>query len=201
MKRIITYLIITLATAISAVAATPQQQLAAAAKKLAAAPSVTATFTMVTNGGRGGNARGTMQMAQKNCTVNAGGITLWYDGTTQWVYSVATQEVNISKPTLDDLLESNPFVLISNYASNFNVKSSGTNTAVLTPKNIQKSGIEKATVTFGANGWPAKIHIKFQNGSTIDVSVSKITIGKKLPASTFRFNPRLYPEAEIIDLR
>ena len=190
-----------IAVALGAFAATPQQQMATASKKLAAAPSVSATFTIVTNGGRGGQALGSMQMAKKACTISAGGMTMWYDGTTQWVYSVGTQEVNISKPQLEDLLESNPFVLISSYASHFNVASGGKNIAVLTPKNKQNSGIDKATVTFDANGWTAKISVKFQNGSTIDVAVSKITIGKALPASTFRFDPRKYPEADIIDLR
>ena len=190
-----------IAVALGAFAATPQQQMATASKKLAAAPSVSATFTIVTNGGRGGQALGSMQMAKEACTISAGGMTMWYDGTTQWVYSVGTQEVNISKPQLEDLLESNPFVLISSYASHFNVASGGKNIAVLTPKSKQNSGIDKATVTFDANGWTAKISVKFQNGSTIDVAVSKITIGKALPASTFRFDPRKYPEADIIDLR
>ena len=54
-----------IAVALGAFAATPQQLMATASKKLADAPSVSSTFTIVTNEGRGGQALGSMQMAKK----------------------------------------------------------------------------------------------------------------------------------------
>lgn len=190
-----------LSVAVSAMAATPQQLLAAAAKKLADAPSVSASFTMQTNGGRGGNARGTMLMARKACTVSAGGMTMWYDGATQWVYNVASEEVTVSKPELADLLESNPFVLISNYASHFKVSAGQGRCAILTPKDKSRSGIESAKVWFDAAGWPSRIQVQFQSDSSVDINVSKIAVGKALPASTFRFDPKKHPGVDVIDLR
>ncbi|MDE5929366.1 MAG: outer-membrane lipoprotein carrier protein LolA [Muribaculaceae bacterium] len=201
MKRIVIFIIMFAGLVAAAFAATPQQQLSAAAKKLSDAASVSATFTMKTNGGRGGQVRGSMQMARKACTVSAGGMTMWYDGTTQWVYSVASQEVTVTRPELADLLESNPFVLISGYASHFNVSAGDGPCAVLTPKNKMSSGIESAKIWFDAAGWPSRIYVRFQSDSTIDVTVDKISVGKAMPASAFRFDAAKYPEADIIDLR
>ncbi len=181
-----------------ALAATPRELLAGAAEKLSKAASVSATFTMRTDNGQ---VRGSMQMAGRSFALTAGELSMWYDGKTQWVYSVTSGEVNVSVPDADELVESNPFMLLSGYQTRFNIASGGADTAVLTPKNKAVSDISKAVIMFGKNGWPHKITVTFGSGASAVVTIGSITMGKTLPAATFRFDPRKYPEAEIIDLR
>ena len=40
-------------------------------------------------------------------------LSLWFNGTTQWVYFKKTREVNISTPTADELAQTNPMMVVS----------------------------------------------------------------------------------------
>ena len=50
-----------------------------------------------------GSSRGTLVMSGKKFRVLASDIKCWYNGTTMWSYSPATDEVNITTPTAADL--------------------------------------------------------------------------------------------------
>ena len=50
-----------------------------------------------------GSSRGTLVMSGKKFRVLASDVKCWYNGTTMWSYSPATDEVNITTPTAADL--------------------------------------------------------------------------------------------------
>ena len=49
-------------------------------------------------------------------------LSLWFNGTTQWVYFKETHEVNITTPTADELAQTNPMIAISGYSSKFTLQ-------------------------------------------------------------------------------
>ncbi len=44
-----------------------------------------------------------------------GAMTVWFDGKTQWTANNNTREVNVTTPLEEEIFESNPFVVLSQY--------------------------------------------------------------------------------------
>jgi hypothetical protein len=79
-------------------------------------------------------------------------LSLWFNGTTQWVYFKKTREVNISTPTADELAQTNPMMVVSGYLSRFNSRLINQadvhyHTIEMLPKNEQEK-FEKLIVKF-----------------------------------------------------
>ena len=68
-----------------------------------AAGAVSASYSM-------GSSKGNIVMKGNQFRILANNIKSWYDGKTQWTYSSATQEVNISTPSANQLVMVNPFI-------------------------------------------------------------------------------------------
>lgn len=132
-------------------------------------------------------------------------LSTWYDGKTQWTYSPATNEVNISEPTLDELQQINPFVIIKSFRTGYK------NSLLKSPKgtySIQfisinpNASIRKAILTMDSQTYyPTKIVLTLDNGMQATIGVKNVKTGVNYPSSTFVFNKSKYPHAEIIDLR
>lgn len=130
----------------------------------------------------------------------------WYDGKTQWSYSSASNEVNITEPTPEELTEINPFVIISSLRKSYNstkVKSpAGFSKVMLTPKSSAHADIKKAEIVFNdKTSLPTQVILEMSTGSRINIIIKSIAKGNILPASTFIFNKKKLPGAEVIDLR
>lgn len=206
MKRISLYIICVLlavfAATPSASALTPQQILDKAAKEMTVAPSLSVKFT---TSGAYGNNNGSLTISGNKFQFAAGDISVWYNGKTQWALSRSAEEVSITEPTASELVESNPFTLISKHKQLFNAKltSSTKNVYVvnLTPKN-RHSQIRTATISIDARTFmPKSLDCTLSDNSKISVKVSSVSKGKALPASYFIFNPKAHPDLEVIDLR
>ena len=66
-------------------------------------------------------------------------MIVWYDGLQQWAYVKATEEVNLTEPTTEEIATVNHYILINNYKKDFYIKtlkskSSKESIAELTPK-------------------------------------------------------------------
>ena len=127
---------------------------------------------------------------------------VWFDGKTQWSYLKSTNEVNITTPTEAKRMKMNPYTFITMYKSGYNmgVKTSGSNYVVhLTAQNKQRS-VQELYVTVNKTTYtPVQVRMKEGNTwTTINISNFKAA---KLPDSTFTFNAKDYPTAEVIDLR
>ncbi len=172
------------------------------ASKFSDAKSVTVDFAIAHSAG---SDNGTLTMSKKLFKVETPALSIWFDGKTQWTYMADNNEVNVTEPTGEELMESNPFEVISLFSSHFNcrkLQSSPSNNIVeLTPK-TQGMTILSAKISISkSTGWPTAMTIVFDGGNTTSVSISKVTTGNSLPASQFRYDSRTHPNAEIIDLR
>ena len=120
----------------------------------------------------GGSETGFLLLKGEKFYLNNGNIQSWYDGKTQWSYVVATEEVNISHPTLEELQGINPYLILMRYKTDFNYAYKGIQTRngvngheiVLTPKHSGQ--IEVIRVFISKTYHPLAMKME-QNGQTL----------------------------------
>ncbi|MBR5542239.1 MAG: outer-membrane lipoprotein carrier protein LolA [Bacteroides sp.] len=154
-----------------------------------------------------GTENGFLLIKEEKFYLNNGNIQSWYDGKTQWSYVAATEEVNISQPTPEELRDINPYFILKNYKNSYNYIYKGNPTRnggkvheiVLTPKNSGTSQVIRLFISKANEPQALKVE---QNGQTIsEINITSYQTKQKLEDGIFRFNKSLYPHAEIIDLR
>lgn len=140
--------------------------------------------------------------------INSRQLAVWYDGQTQWTYVAANKEVSITEPMPEELAEINPLLILgtlqSNYQARF-LKADGASPIIeLTPRNGSESAlpIARLIVKYDAATFsPQSLKVEFDAGNSLDITVTSITKGINYPPSTFVFNKKQLPNAEIVDLR
>ena len=173
-----------------------------AADKLAAAGSVEVRFTV--NGGEGPIA-GTATIEGARFVFDTPVIEVWFDGTTQWTLLKGSDEVSITEPTSDELMESNPFAILTNYSGTYRARRlpdiNGHRRVQLTPHRASDTDITGAVIHIGADGWPAAAEVNFNGNRSISATVQSVTAGSSHPVAFYRFNPAAHPGTSTIDLR
>ena len=81
-----------------------------------------------------------------------------YDGETLYMYQADTDELTLSHPTEQELLETNPFLYARALSKVCNITEHD-NIITLTPKD-QSIGIQRFTLTLGKDQLPARIEIR-----------------------------------------
>lgn len=203
-KKSLSIILLCIAATLGAFAAADNAAatLDAVAHKIRTSKSISATYSLSGNQISGS---GTLILAGESFAMTSPKMSVWYDGTTQWTYSAADNEVNITEPTPDELQQINPLIIINSFRQGYTAKTlSSTKTAVkiqLTARN-QKADIRTATVTINpVTKLPTEIRLALASGQNAVISISNATVGKSLSKDTFRFPKAKYPRAEIIDLR
>lgn len=179
---------------------TAEQVLQKCADKMKNAPSLSMQFDL--NYGDNKSACD-ITISREKYTLSSPELKIWYDGKSQWSYSSADKEVTITEPTEGELLESNPFALLTNYKRLFTFRrlSGNKNDIELVAKN-KMSTIRKAVVTIDSKtSLPSKLIVMMSNGRTFSATVKSAVTGKALPNTTFTFNKSKYPTTTTIDLR
>lgn len=148
---------------------------------------------------------GILTMSQSKFILKTPALSIWFDGKTQWAYIADNKEVNISEPTPEELLESNPFNIIAQFNKHYTCRrlkdAPGAYIIQLTPKS-KDSTISSAKITIDkTSDRPTALLLNFASGHSLAISISNIKTGKTMPASSFKFDKKSYPAAEIIDLR
>ncbi|HIZ27402.1 LolA-like putative outer membrane lipoprotein chaperone [Barnesiella sp. An55] len=149
---------------------------------------------------------GTIKIAGNKFYWKTPTMTVWYNGRQQWAYVEATQEVNLTEPTTDEIAAVNPYILIQTYKQNFSVKAlksknSQQRIAELTPKK-KGTHIDRVVITVNASTWtPQSFQIYFSDRTHSTITLSKYTTGQNFPDATFVFDKKQYPNADVIDLR
>lgn len=183
---------------------TASQVLANTAKAIDSSPALSVNYVAKANDGTQVN--GALTVAQEKFSVNSGDFGAWYDGEVLWSYQTKTNEVTLSEPTAEELMEINPFDIINHYASHYKaeVKTSTpmTYTVVLTPL-AKNNSVKSATLIVNTTDWlPIEINATFANNAKLDITVSGYQRLDKAPAKTiFQFPYSTYPKASVIDLR
>ena len=156
---------------------------------------VSASFSMSGSG----SVKGNIIIKGNKFKATTSGLTIWYDGQTQWTYLKQTEEVNITTPAEQAAL--NPYKIINLYKQGYDISytKSGNNYQLHMTAQTAKHSIKEAYVTLNANYEPTQIKAQTADGWTI-VNISGFKKGNFSDA-TFRFNRADYPNAEIVDLR
>ena len=202
MKRVFLMLISVMLLGLTTNAQNPtkaRQILDKAAAKVSNPTGAKANFKMVS-----GNTTttGTIVIKGNKFRATTPQAILWYDGTTQWTYMKNTDEVNISNPTEAQQARMNPYKFITLYKSGYTlgVKTiRGSYEVHLTAQNTSRS-IQEMYITINTSTYlPSKVRM-LQGGKWYDITISNFSATAQSDA-TFKFTPREYPDAEIIDLR
>lgn len=164
--------------------------------------SIQAAYTISAEGHK---QSGTLIVAGDRFIIDSPQISSWYDGKTQWTYSVQTGEVNITEPTPEELQQVNPFAIINSFRKLYKadiVKSSAAEKIVRLTANDPKNDIKSVLLTLNASTlYPVKIDLTMSNRRTITIQVTSVKAGGTLPISDFRYNPSKYPGIPVVDLR
>ena len=146
-----------------------------------------------------------MTMSGKKFTFNLGNVAVWYNGTYQWALNRSDSEVTLTKPTAAEVVESNPFAILTSYKQHYTptLAQSQKGEYAITLKPKKRGGqITTATIRVNAGNYaPIALTLRLSDGSTVAVSVKSVSHGASLPASYFQYDTRSNPKVELIDLR
>ena len=152
--------------------------------------------------GKYGNASGSVAIKGNKFNAYTPASIVWYDGKTQWTYMKKTNEVNVSNPTQAQQMSMNPYTFINIYKTGYTstMKTIGSNYKVRLVAQNKKRTVQELILTIDKKSYiPSQIKMRQGNTwSTITVSNFK---AKSISNSTFVFNSKDFPKAEIVDLR
>ena len=154
-----------------------------------------------------GNSTGFIRLKGEKFVLEAGGMTTWFDGRTQWTYLPESDEVNISVPTDEELQTLNPYAWLSLYDRGYDVKLLPAESAgqykiemVARSTEAQVSRVVLWLERFALQ--PVKFALTLSG--SVEPTVITVRDYRTRLAYTdalFVFDPREYPTAEVIDLR
>lgn len=190
-------------TPLSAATPTAAELVDAAAAKMRASQSTVIDFTAQGGDGAATTVKGRLTLSGDRFIIDSNDAKIWYDGKTQWSWSAAADEVNITEPTIEEVAQVNPYAILNSLRSRYKARYQGSpsdRTVILTPS-MPDPAILHTEISFTPDGYPSKMKVRTSSGDNITITVSRVTPGKALPISTFRFIPAKAPGAEIVDLR
>lgn len=161
---------------------------------------VTASFTISSK--QYGNSSGTISVKGKKFYADTSAGIVWFDGKTQWTYVKDNDEVNVNTPTQDDLQAINPYNFIYMYKQGYaaTMSTNGQNYVVTLKATTKNKGVQEMQVTINKQTYvPSQVRM-LQNKQWMTITVKNFKKAN-LADGLFRFNPKAYPNAEIIDLR
>ena len=155
------------------------------------------------------NLSGSIYLKGSKFKLETGDMTTWFDGTNQWVYILSNNEVNLSKPNSKELLMINPVNVFQLYQHGYNSKLLADKAE--NGKKLHQVELRPYTKTENV----LSIVASFEKGTFRPVSIiitnkdksgSRISIGSYLTGQAysdlmFVFQPKDYPNTEVVDLR
>lgn len=207
-KRLITTLFLG-AFALSVAAQSAREVLDRAAARLTNSGDVRAQFkaTQFKGSTPEGEAAGTMLLSGRKYKMVTDEMTTWYDGTTQWNMMQGSNEVNVSEPTEEEQAAMNPATLIGIYKKGYkySMKKStlrGKQTFVVYLKAKNKKAAFSEIYVDVEQGTYSPLCLRAKkDGDWLRLAILSFQSGQSLPASTFTFPTKDFPNVEVIDLR
>lgn len=152
--------------------------------------------------GQYGNLSGTIAVKGQKFQASTPQVNVWFDGKTLWTLMKSSDEVNVSNPTANELAAINPYNFINIYRSGYkyDMKTVGKEFQVHLTATDKSRKIQEMYINVNKSSYvPSQVKmLRGGKWSTITISNFKKA---SLSDSQFRFNPKSYPDAEIIDLR
>ncbi len=143
-------------------------------------------------------------MSGKKYCVFSSISSLWFDGKTQWVLLKEQEEVHITEPTQEELMESNPFYILEHYDRKYKFgslekeKSSYTIHLINKKKKDRNESMDRYTISIDIKSLRPTEIIHYQDGEEDRIKILSI---KKAKNTNFIFPKEEYKDIEIIDLR
>ncbi len=199
MKKIFLVLF-ALMVAVFAHAQTATQVLDKTASIIGRKGGASANFTLSSS--KYGSASGTIAIKGNTFHARTDKAIVWFNGKTQWAYMKSTQEVNVSNPTQAQQMSMNPYTFINIYKTGYtsSLKTQGNNYQVHLVAQNQKRTVQEIYLTINKSSYVPS-EVKMKQGSTWSTIKISGFQAKKQANSTFVFNAKDFPQAEIIDLR
>lgn len=150
------------------------------------------------------NVEGSIDMQSDKFVLQVPDMITWFDGTTQWTYLKSSEEVNVSIPEKEELLQTNPCLLLQSYKKAFDCKFIEKKGDVCELSLIPKQHSEITEIEIFVNEKQTALsHITViqKDGQKTDVDIIRYETNTNFPANHFVFQKGLFPYAEIIDLR
>ena len=199
MKKILALAFVAMMS-IGAMAQTAQQVLDKTAAVIGNKSGASANFKMSSS--KYGSASGSIAIKGNKFNARTPQAIVWFNGKTQWTYLKKTNEVNVSNPTQAQQMSMNPYTFINIYKTGYksSLKTVGSNYEVHLVANNQKRSVAEMYITIDKKPHVPSA-VKMRQGkiwSTITVSNFR---AKSVSNSTFNFNSKECPGAEVIDLR
>lgn len=116
---------------------------------------------------------------------------IYFDGTTQWAYSAADNEVYITTPTPEELALVNPLQILGRLETEFSgtAVSGSPNTVRLTRIN-PSTEIKEIVAEFNpSTGWPSEMRIAIDSGQASVAGITITALRTKPAAKAFKFSP------------
>ena len=201
MKKIFSIILILLAffTVTDVKAQDAKKILDKAAAAFTKAGNVKIGFSASVNGN---NAGGTICISGSKFQLNTGDLIIWFDGKSMWSYVVLNDEVSVANPTSKEVARMNPYSFLTLYKKGYDCsmgKSSSSEYEVIL-KGQKGSAYSRITVRMSKKTYQPT-YIKTEAKSTMEIKVNSFASKQNFPASTFTFDKKKYPNAEIVDLR
>lgn len=154
-----------------------------------------------------GQSSGVVVMSGSKFRLISDDVKCWYDGSVQWTFSTATDEVNITKPTTEELQMSNPYSAINSFKASYNITMLKSDTAgnyllKLIPKK-QGTDIKEIRLSISKSGNRlVKADFTMGDNTSYSIVISNYRAGGNYPDATFVFNKKDVPSGTpVIDLR
>ena len=154
-----------------------------------------------------GLSSGTLRLKGEKFVLEAGGMTTWFDGHTQWTYLPSSDEVNISEPTDEELQTLNPYAWLYLYDREYDLQSlpaetSGQYKIEMSARSAGEQ-VERLVLWLDKSGLhPVKFSLTLAgNVEPTLITVRDYRTRQPHTDAMFVFDPGEYPTAEVIDLR
>ena len=181
-------------------AQTAQQVLYKTAALVGRSGGASARFSLTST--KYGNASGSIAIKGNKFNARTSQAIVWYDGSSQWTYMKNTNEVNISKPNQAKQMSMNPLTFINIYKSGYNMELKmlgGKYEVHLTAKDQKRSIAEMYIYITPKTYVPSQVKMR-QDKTWSNIYISSFK-AQNQANSTFVFNSKEFPTAEVIDLR
>ncbi len=145
-------------------------------------------------------------MQGKKFHIDSDIVKVWYDGKTQWGLNTEANEVSITEPTEQELIETNPLTILGAYKSKCNTRFSKTKSArydivelVSKVKNDNFTLIEVRIDKVSKN--PFSVAVTEKNGNISLLTLTNYQKGIKVTDSDFIFDKLKFKGVIVNDLR
>lgn len=130
----------------------------------------------------------------------------WYNGTDLWVYVHQNEEVNLSRPTPEELTDVNPLTnlqLIQKRKMTLHESKTDQGYQIIAlPNTPEKAYLERIIVQTNTKYTPTLLQVYDKNSSQpLTIHIKSIHKGVKLDNALFTFTANKAPKIAVIDLR